>query len=399
VRAIGESLEGSVEVSMNTPALEFSTKGSEVGDWRIIVDSIGEADASLLAALKRASPLPESHLATLLYQAPSVLAVGLAREAAEAVNEVLTRAGLESRVATAEESFEAGDAQHELALSVPKIELMPELLRLVMRVLGVDPPTARKMLCASPTVLLGRLSAASAGALSRRIGALGVKVIVSRTDQALYDIFLGECSAAERQRALQALSNLRVELASVAKDGAEAPASPLLAEGLPKTEADRLWQVMRRTSLPVRVINRDFQSFDLILEKAPAMAEMVDFLVATSGMPERVAHKVLRRLPMVTHSGLNFEEMGSRLATIYRLDGRATAHLLALQAFDLELVKLGELRPSVLAVQGITGIGEDEAHSALREERCIAGPLTPPQARWLRWELGRLGTETMMVMR
>ncbi len=372
-------------------ALHPDQPAESPGPWRIVVDSIGDADASLLRALKRISPLPETRLAALLYQAPAILAGGLERESAEAINEMLQQAGLESRVIDGDTAFEPGDDGHELALEVGDFCRMGEVAELVVRVLGVAPPTAKKILCTSPTVLLGKVSAATAGALEQRFAALDVELIVSRAGEALFDVFLGDCSHGDRMRAVQALRGLGVEVA----DGDQ----PLLASGLARADADRIWERLERTSLPVRVINRDFERFDVRLDQAPASVEMIEFLTTSTGMPEAVAYKAVERTPLVTHPNVPFVEMGALLETIHQLGGEATADLLAFQSFALEITRAGDLPSSAKALEVLADCEAAEALAIVRERRQIAGPLTPPQARWLRWELTRAGTETRMVLR
>jgi hypothetical protein len=68
-----------------------------------------------------------------------------------------------------------------------------------------------------------------------------------------------------------------------------------------------------QASLPVRILNRDFQRFDARLDDAVDSRERVAFLVESAGMPDRRA--------------------GS--------GGRATAHVLALQSFRLQVKRVG----------------------------------------------------------
>ena len=302
----------------------------EPENWRIVVDSIGEADASLIKALKKITPVPETHLASLIYRAPSQLMDGLVRHTAEALNEMLVEAGLDSRVVDAETSFEPGDDSHDLALVVRDVTRMNEVMMLVVRVLGVDPPTARKILCSSPTVLMGKVSANTVEAVGRRFAALDVEVLASRSEEALFDLFLGACSVTERNLAIRTLREQGIDA-----DEAEATEQPLLAAGLTREQTDVVWQRLQRTSVPLRVINRDFETFDVRLTSAPETPEMVELLTTTTGMPESVAHKVLRNLPVVIHSGIGFARMTDCLGEVTRRGGEA----------DLLLTKAPDILP------------------------------------------------------
>ena len=142
---------------------------------------------------------------------------------------------------------------------------------------------------------MGSVSANTVEALRRRFEPLGVEIDVSQPSLASYDLFLGDCPARERERVKQLLRNLKLPLI----DAQDAAPQPLLAVGLSKAQADKLWDQLRRTSLPARLVNRDFERFDLRLDDAlqvgPEGQAIVDYLVATTGMPERIAPRCWRR--------------------------------------------------------------------------------------------------------
>ncbi len=363
--------------------------------WRIGINSIGAAGAGIIKALRRVSPLSESALARLLYQAPSVLFKDLSRELAENLNQLLQEAGLDSEVLREDAPFAGGDAEHELALVVSDMRRMPQVMQLVSELLWVNAEKARQILCTSPTVLLGKVSANTVAVVKRRFAPLGVQVDVSRPKEALFDMFLARASTAERNRLKQVLSGLRLPLT---ENGFDPDAQPLLATGLGKADADRVWERLYRSNLPVRLINRDFQRFDIRLEQGPESPEFLDFLVSTTGMPAHLAPKVLKKTPIVTHPNVTFAQMTEYLESVSALGGSATAHLLAFQTFGLCLERVNHPGNAARILQGLAGLSQKEALAAVAA-RAVNGPLTPPQARWLVWELQQAGTTAKMVMR
>jgi hypothetical protein len=176
-------------------------------------------------------------------------------------------------------------------------------------------------------------------------------------------------------------------------------AQPLLAVGLTKVQADQLWDQLRRTSLPVRLVNRDFQRFDLRLEEAPQTAAVVEFLVATTGMPERIALKVLQKVPIVIQQNIPFSLMTEQLETIAALGGRASGQLLAFQTFSVVVEKVGDATATIQLLQVLGGLSQAEALAAVGPTRVMAGTMTNPQARWLQQEIKRCGGESRVVVR
>ena len=78
-------------------------------------------------------------------------------------------------------------------------------------------------------------------------------------------------------------------------DEADKPhANSIISAALSRTQADQLWQKFSRTSLPLRIVNRDFERFDLQLEAIPATEAAVQYLTTSTGMPEKIAQKALQ---------------------------------------------------------------------------------------------------------
>jgi hypothetical protein len=367
----------------------------KVADHRIVINSIGDAGARMVGVLKKVLPLSEARLAALLYQAPSEIIGGLTREQAEQINTLLRSTGLDSQVLGPGESFTPGDASYEVALAMKDTSNIVAIAQLIMELLGVKLGKAREILCSSPTVLMGNISANTVAALRRRFEPLGVELDVSRPAEATFDLFLGECPPLDRERVKQLVRDLKLPLLN----GQTSNPQPLLAVGISKTQADKLWEQLRRTSLPVRLVNRDFERFDLRLDEAPQTPAMIEFLVTTTGMPERIAHKVLQKTPVVIQQNIPFASMAEQLETIARLGGKASGHLLAFQVFSLVVEKVGDASATLQLLQALGGLSQTEALAAIGPARMLVGAMTNPQARWLQQEIKNVGGESRVVLR
>ncbi|WP_045226912.1 hypothetical protein [Methyloterricola oryzae] len=364
--------------------------------YRIVIHSIGTAGARMVGVLKKVLPYAESKLAALLFQAPAEIMAGLTLEQADEINALLRSTGLDSQVMGADEPFTPGDGSHEVALAIMDASQMTLVAQVVMDVLGVSLDQARTLLCASPTVLVGKVSANTVDALRRRFAPLGVELDVSRPAEARYDVFLGACDARGRERVIQLLRDLRVPTLPDAGDGQE---QPVLAVGLSKAEADALWDPLRRTDVPLRLVNRDFERFDVRLEEADATPALADFLVSEVGMPAAVVPKVLARLPIVIAQNVPYERMAQLLAGVAAVGGRASGHLLAFQTFGLVVTKAGQVTAAAQLLQALGRVSPEEALAALPPASKPVGTMTDPQVRWLQHELKRAGAESRVVLR
>lgn len=361
--------------------------------WRVIVNSIGTSGAGLISILKKVSPLSENRIASVLYRGPAELLSHLPEQTAKEITELLQSTGLDCFVADTDYTFTPGDADHEVALVIRDFSRMADVLEQVMLLLGVDVETARKMLCTSPTVLVGGVSQNTVTALQKRFEPLGVELDISRPAEALFDVFLGETTAINRQQVLRLLRDNKIPLLDD-KTGDQ----PLLAVELTREQADKLWERLKRTAYPVRIVNRDFQRFDLRLDECPRSEAMTQYLIESTGMPAKVAQKIPDKTPLVLQQNIRFADLAAHLDQINNLGGKASGHLLVFQTFALEIAKVGDLKAAVNAVRFITGLTEEQAQEAVTRTRKLNTPLTYPQALWLQTELTKTESDTLLTI-
>jgi hypothetical protein len=220
------------------------------GAFRVVVTSIGTAGGALMERLSRALPLTAEGLAARVLRAPSELLGDLNRETAEAIAALLRQAGLETSILAREETFQAGDGDLEVALAPTDLTRLPEVVAEIVRFLGCDRARAEKVLGAAPAILISGVSAATVVALRRRFEPLGVELVVSRPQEASYDVYLRAADG-------DALRRLRRLLGSRCASAAGDLRSPV-ASGIYYGEARALWRDAERYRVPLRILNRDF---------------------------------------------------------------------------------------------------------------------------------------------
>lgn len=369
------------------------------GDWQLVVRSVGRANADVLGLLDDVVPFGRERLAQILYRAPAVLVRGLAQDTAQEMGRLLRQAGLDCDAAHRSAPLEPGQADHELALVVPDPSIFNALLGLVVQALGVRPDDGIELLCGSPTVLAGGLSKTSGEALAERFRELGAQTVLSHRPSARYDLFCGPCPPAFHRRLI---STLQVLGLAVAAEGQ----TPRVAENLSWQEAERIWPTLQAMDLPLRMLNRDMQRFDLWLDAAgPSPAALGHWLMGAVGMPAEAVPQVLQELPVVLRRDMPLAEAEHDLTALARRGARGRAELTAFQTFDLQVDRAdGVLNQAArlcerLGALKAAGVDAAGVEATLRRGGRLEGPLSGPRARWLRHELRKLGVSSELVLR
>ncbi len=363
------------------------------GQHRLVVRSIGRASAGIIGALKQVIPLQERDLASLLYRAPAVLLTGVAPEAADNARKILESAGLDCAVEPVADPFQAGDADHDVALVAHDVARLPEIVREVALFLGLPVARAQKIVCAAPAVLVGGVSAATVEAIRQRFAPLGAEIDVSRPAEAVFDLFI-EPGAPTVRRAIEAL------IAKAIEPAPSCPvAGPIVVSELNRGVATDLWERLQRTSAAIRTVNRDFARYDIRLDSASDSDELRRIIVDRAGVPAAVVPRVLAGLPIVIAQNVRYSEMEALLTTLLSAGATATALPVFFQTFDLEVTKVGDRRLSEELLSGLGGLPPARATAVLTPRGRIDGKLTKLTALWLHEHLRRVGTETQLVTR
>jgi hypothetical protein len=363
--------------------------------YRLLVRSIGTADAQVIPHLRPLRRGTDRELAALLYRAPSELLPDVDLETGRRLADALRETGIDVALMPATEPFEPGTGNLEIAMAVKSFDAMPRIIETTMRVLGVDLDSAQRLVCACPAVLVGGVSQATASAMKDRFAPLGVELDVSSPASALYDIAVETADDLARQILADRTFDT-VSTSSVIGSG------QFFAAGLDAEAAKAVWHDLSRTAAKVRILNRDFQRFDVKLETASVTPAMVEALAAVTGMSEARANRILGSLPIVLQENIRGDQMIELLETTRVAGGVATGVLLPLTSFALT-VRPGGDRDSALAwvtaIAGPEAAREFLAPGGLSQGATITGPLTKTQARWLQLELRRCGVAGQLVER
>ena len=359
--------------------------------YRLLVRSIGTADARIIPSLRRLRPTTDSELAGLLYRAPSELLSGLNQEAGAKLRDILRETGVEVDLVPASEDYEPGTGDYEVAVVIQRFDRMLSIIEATMGILGADVATAKRLVCASPAVVIGRVSAATVDALRRRFQPLGVELDVSRTRDAVFDI----AADTQDETTAAALAGL---LTAAKAPRVESGTGQFMATGLDAAAAERLWSEVSRTAAKVRVLNRDFLRFDVRLERAPRSKEMADYLVEVTGMKAATAERALGRTPFALAENVPGARMVELLNGVGARGGAASGILLALRAFGLSLKPGGDRQAARVWVDSIGGREAAAAFDRASTSE-LPGPFTKTQARWLQHELRNHGIASQLVER
>ena len=287
-----------------------------------------------------------------------------------------------------------GSGDHEVALAVRDVAHIPAVLVEVVRLLGVDVATARALICSSPAVLVGGISIATVNALRARFDALGADLDASRSEDARFDLYLGDCPPAIRHRAID---RLRAAIGPLELSGASGASGPLVVLGLDYAAAARVWRDLRQSDVPARIVNREFARYDVLLHAATDNDDLRRHLTERAGMPAALVPRLLARLPVVIHRGLRHAALESVTDELSRAGASIVVEPLAFQRFNLTLGEVREPRPLVPVICAIAGMDEAATVTALRGRPArLAGMFPPLQARWLQHELRRAGVDARL---
>lgn len=357
--------------------------------YAIDVRSIGRAGPEVHRALTRVMSMPQQAIVARLYQAPSELLTGLQRDTADQVAEALRETGLEVAVRPTDEVLTPGVPELDVALHLGAPARLPEVAYEVATFLGCDLPKAAELLCATPAVILGQVSQATVDALRARLESLDVRLDVSRSSEADYDLYIADCAPALRHRAA---ALVRAEGLDARDEG------PVLATGCSLARTQRLWRAFTSCNLPVTVLNRDFQRFDVRLDGVDAdTPELRAAIVAASGMPERIVGKVLARLPITLAQGVSVHDVPALLGRLADAGASATAHLVAFRRYALVIERVTEPGRTAEALSQLTRQDLARVRPTLQQlPLTIPGPFSQTRARWMRSEIAKTGARVRL---
>jgi hypothetical protein len=373
----------SIALDMERPVVS-SVSGLE---GRLVLDSVGNADAAALRAIRQVVPGTIQEVARLVYQAPSELCRNLNGSTAAEVAQLLQGLGFRVRVAPLDDRFDPGVGEFELSLVVEDAERLPRAILEAAAFLGTDPQTARRLVCHCPAVLVSNVSQATVDALQERFGCIGVELDISHLPQATYHAWIAVENAAVHRSVVELIEGLdRDTTLSITP-------KMISVSDLSLTKAEALWERVRRTGARTSICNLDLERYDVSLDGAPATPEM-GALLERIGVPSRVVKRVLDNLPVIIQRSVRHDSLASTLARVAELGGQARALPHSLQRFALILRSVKQHSEAIKTLVALADMSESAAITAVAATRGTPfGDFTRTTALWLQHTLKLQGAE------
>lgn len=346
---------------------------------RVVIRSIGTAVPADAARVALGLGVGVPQVVAAFYRAPTALVDRLDEPTAAAMADLLDSLGCLTEVVPSDAPLPQPAPLLDVAVHLTDEDRFDAVALAVSAFLGCPESDARRLLLATPAVLLGGVSPATVEALRARLGE-GVSVLASDPRLARYDLLLGDCPAVQRARLT---ADLRARGLEPATD------SPWLLRGISKEQADQIWAVHQRTP-GLQVVNQDFYLFEVVLDAGSPTPSATAALTG-AGVPAGVVPQLFDALPIIVADGLSDQAAKELIAEL------ATAGLTA----HGELVTFAHLGVQVLGCAN-----PDALRSALRAAGVQNPPATPPfvlgpwpelAARLLRRELVRIGAHAELV--
>lgn len=249
--------------------------------FRLVFHSIGGAAPGNAAAIAMGLGMPVTPVMEALYRAPAVLVDGLSAEIGDSMRALLTDLGCRVTLDPMTAPLPAPAAIHDVALHIAETARYGDIIAALAAFLGTPTADAARLVATPPGIVLGGVSPATIDALRDRLGP-GAELVASDPATALYDLFLGPCDGVVRARLFADLR--RAGFTPVADAGC-------ILTGLTKAQADAVWAAHGRVR-DLRVVNRDFLRFDLVLTGGAPSPAAIRALAETAGIPAHIAPRL-----------------------------------------------------------------------------------------------------------
>lgn len=361
------------------------------GETRLVLESVGTADAAALRAIRQLVPGAIQHVARLVYQAPSELSTGLRADAAVQVQQLLEGLGFRISVAPSSADFHAGVGEFEIALVIGDVQQLPLVIAEAAAFLGADLPTARRLVCRSPAVLVSNVSDATVCAVRTRFARLHVDIDVSRSSTARYYAVIAVDNLAVRRMVHDIVRAMAGDARLV-----ETPEA-LVVEDLGLAAAQELWERLRRTGARASIGNRDLERYDVSLTRAEPTAAISEVL-ESSGVPARVVPRVLKALPVVIRQNVGDAAMQTLLDRVAAAGGLAIGLPHSFQRFALVLRSIKDPAAAVTLLTTFGDLPEAGARAAMQTLNAPIGTFTRTTAHWLQHALQVQGSDAAIEL-
>lgn len=354
---------------------------------RLVVTSIGKAVPSSAVSVATGLGVPVPKVVEAFYRAPTTLVDNIDKETATNLKGLLAELGYESLVQNKDEPELKPKSLLDVAVYIKDTNDYTSIVKDLSEFIGTNLEETAKLISTPPGIILGSVSENTVEALEQRLSD-GVEIIASDPKKAIYDVYLSDCEAVVTQRIVNDLKQQGYRLLS--EEGC-------LVAGITQQEANNIWQDHRKSSA-IRIINRDFMRFDLVLTEllTESLTEDQNLLLAKEvGIPEDIIPKVIGALPITLYEGLPHAEVEEKLLKFNEAGMLLRADMITFMQLGLEIIQVKSYRnvSKTLSDLGVLKSGEMLNKVPFR----LPYHMPELQARLLRDSLVHQGAETIFV--
>lgn len=361
-----------------------TTTQSDAGRYRVNVTSVGSADPAKAKSIALGLGVPVQSVLDALYKAPRVLVDGLDVGLADQMAGLLKDLGCETAVQPMLDPAPTPAILFDVAIHVTDTARYGEVCDNLGAFIGASAEDAARLISTPPGIVLGSVSPATIAALSTRLGD-AVTVTSSRPELAIYEVFLGECDAPVQARVL---SDLRARGHDPVSD------QGCILSGLTKAQADALWLAHRATQA-LRIVNRDFLRFDLVLTGGHDTPSARGALTNVAGVPARIVPQLFDAMPIAVIEAIPNPELEGAMTALSEAGLQIRADLITFLHLGVEIVasRAPERLRDALMSLGVLGRGAPLPALPYR----LPYRMPELQARLLRDTLNAAGSEVELI--
>lgn len=358
-----------------------------VGDYRLVVRSIGQASPATARSIALGLNVSVQKVLDAFYRAPSILVDRIPLDIAEQMRSLLDSLGYETAIESTTDKPPINTELFDIAAYLSDAEQFDRVAAALAGFLGATDADASRLLSTPPGVVLGSVTDATLQALRSRLGE-GVELIASNPERAAYDVFLVTDTEDQARRTCMELRRRGYSL--LAEQGC-------VLMNLNKEEADRLWSVFHKANT-LRVINRDFLRYDLVLvDPGPGVTTaMQKVLREVAGIPDRLIAEVFGATPITLIEALPAEQLETAMGACFDAGLTVRADLISFMHLGVRITRTSQ--PGRLH-NTLSSLGLLDPAQASLPELPFHLPCSFPelQARIIRSALRAAGTEAELV--
>lgn len=301
------------------------------GSYRVLVKSVGSALPSVTAKIAAGLGLPVSAVISRLYRAPTILVDEVDQPVALHLSSFLNDLGYQTEVQNSAEPAPAQASLYDVAIYIEDTRQLEHAVKSLAHFVGMSEAEASGMIMSPPGVVLGSVSEATVQAFIEKMGST-VSVISSIPEAARYDFFVGEAPEVVRKR-------LHADMVNAGLTMTGQPG--LVATDIDHATSREFWKRYQATGA-LRVVNRDFLRFDLLLlgtETAGAPTpEQIELLQNRAGIPPEMISEVFRELPITLLEAVPSGEIAEQMEAFAETGLKVRADLITFQMLGLKVL-------------------------------------------------------------